>query len=127
MNYLRTFVLAAVILLGASLAHAETDPLGARLTKTPEGLKIEDVAVNGLASQLELKPGDVIQKLNGQDVAGGAELRKAIEGQRELTFQWVRSGKLETVRCLLSWPTAQKQDQKPRGPVVIKQMVIVKE
>jgi S1-C subfamily serine protease len=125
MNYLRTFVLAAVILLGASLAQAaETDPLGARLTKTPDGLKIEDVAVNGLASQLELKPGDVIQKLNGEAVAGGAELRKAIDGRRELTFQWVRSGQPETVRCLLYWPQAQKTDQKPRGPVVIKKAVI---
>ena len=48
------------------------------LPRGTEGVVITDVDPDGAAAETGLQPGDVIQKVNGRDVASTAELRDTL-------------------------------------------------
>jgi serine protease Do len=53
------------------------------LTRGTRGVVITDVDPNGAAADTGLQPGDVIQKVNGRDVASTAELRDSLAAATE--------------------------------------------
>jgi serine protease Do len=53
------------------------------LPRTEKGLVITDVDPAGVAADAGLQPGDVVKKVNGQDVQSVAELRSALATRKD--------------------------------------------
>jgi serine protease Do len=71
-------------------------PAGARLgvdVRAGEGgLEVVDVEPGSIAERLDLRPGDVIHRVNGKDVRSAAEVRAALSGSGRVEVQFSRGG-----------------------------------
>mgnify|MGYP002051782252 CR=1 FL=1 len=66
---------------GSSL-YEGTPSLGIGVQETGEGLLIRAVESDGIASRLDLRPGDLLREINGQKIREVADVRRADDPQK---------------------------------------------
>ena len=75
-----------------------------KIPVSADGLYITDLDKSGAALQAGIKPGDIIRKLNGQEVNSSSELQELISGFKpgdKIAVTYDRNGSLKTVDVTL--------------------------
>jgi serine protease Do len=71
--------------------------LGVRARSTPEGLEVLSVEPGSLADDLDLKPGDVVTRLNGITVQEPADVVAGLEGESTVEIEILRNGSKQQI------------------------------
>jgi serine protease Do len=88
---------------GAGLWGGKAPKLGIGVEPGADGLVIRDVETGGLGEQLGLQSGDVLLKVNGQDVKSSADVRSALERDDKRVTVESRRGGATSVSSIQRW------------------------
>lgn len=116
MSSVRALAAVVAVLVLAPLAAAQTDSWGFRTTADSKARKIRVTSVtkDGIADRIGLRKGDVLVKVNGQEITDHRSLDSALQSAagaltnggpgRELTMEWDRGKERKKGSVMLTRP-----------------------